>query len=74
MRMCLLLLQDFVEEAKDRYSPFVIGGKVVATMQRIDWMASFAKIFPPRGRQQQKKLKNLPEEEKSIAIRAKSKP
>ena len=63
-----VLLQDFVEEAKGTdIRCFVIGDKVVATMQRIGQDGEFRANFHRGGTAEKIKLT---EEEKSIAIRA----
>jgi len=63
-----VLLQDFVEEAKGTdIRCFVIGDKVVATMQRIGQDGEFRANFHRGGTAEKVKLT---EEEKSIAIRA----
>ena len=63
-----VLLQDFVEEAKGTdIRCFVIGDKVVATMQRMGQDGEFRANFHRGGTAEKVKLT---EEEKSIAIRA----
>ena len=63
-----VLLQDFVEEAKGTdIRCFVIGDKVVATMQRIGQDGEFRANFHRGGTAEKVKLT---EDEKSIAIRA----
>ena len=63
-----VLLQDFVEEAKGTdIRCFVIGDKVIATMQRIGQDGEFRANFHRGGTAEKVKLT---EEEKSIAIRA----
>ena len=63
-----VLLQDFVEEAKGTdIRCFVIGDKVVATMQRMGQNGEFRANFHRGGTAEKVKLT---EDEKSIAIRA----
>ena len=63
-----VLLQDFVEEAKGTdIRCFVIGDKVVATMQRMGQDGEFRANFHRGGTAEKVKLT---EDEKSIAIRA----
>ena len=63
-----VLLQDFVEEAKGTdIRCFVIGDKIVATMQRMGQDGEFRANFHRGGTAEKVKLT---EDEKSIAIRA----
>ena len=64
------LLQDFVEEAKGTdIRCFVIGDKVVATMQRIGQDGDFVQIFTVVA--QQKKLNLLKRKNPSLFVQLK---